>query len=262
MRFPITMFRYKFSMVLFSLIVITCSGEPRSTKTELTVKKVMPPEVIFKSLRRKLKGVDWKAFVENKQLVVKDEYIGYQLGSQFVHWSIAILSRQEKIANSLASNLMTLATTIDIDDDSILISIQQKIDAINGLMEQKEDRAAYRKIKREIEDIKSLIADYFKTKANSTALRQMVIAGWIEFMHFCIKGLTEQYVSEATTILNRPQEVDYFIEYISTDAKLQEANLLFNELKTKMNQAEKTVFSKTELAWMFEKLSIFREKHY
>lgn len=256
-------------LLVFTMLTFTgCNGcasndvpeiEEESTEEEV-VYRIMPPQAFFSSISRKIEDIRWSDFLNTNAMKMNQDYVGYQLGSVFVNWSIAAILKDEKKAHVLATNWMELTSDIDIDDDAITLKMKDAVDALEKFFTNRTEEN-HEVMNEQISEVINDLEEYYQKVENETMVRQIGFGIWFEFLHLGVEGILANYDQAKTTIFNREGDLNYFIQEFGKDPALAEMVTFLQKIKPRLTLEEGETISKEQLISLRNELEDFRLKY-
>jgi hypothetical protein len=246
-------------LAIINILMITTCSQKQNNKNNLTIEKIMPPQAMYSSMRKHLTTVNWSDYMIKQELTAKEEYLGYQIGTLFVNWTVAITSDNKKAATRIQNNIKTLIKELDIDDDVFVLLMKQNLDKVTTLLND-NPRKNYRQIIKLVKSTKKEIITYFKNKDDETALQQIAFSTWAEFLYIGLKAIDQKYSVGFSEIFNRSQEAQYFLDYLSGNPKMSEARELCLQITPLLTASKSLAIEKSNLNSVKTKIDNYRAK--
>ncbi|MEK6793885.1 MAG: hypothetical protein AABZ39_03860 [Spirochaetota bacterium] len=244
---------------VFMAVAAFVTPAEKPPRGDTTIRVIFPPEAAFISLKRQLRDVDWKKLIYTNELKPKKDVVGYQIGVLFANWSVAAATREEQYVNIISTNIIRLTRDIDIDDDSVLVSIKKRVQKFGDYF--KDDKPeSYRKIESEIRYIKDELKRYYGRTGNKTIVDQIGFGAWLEFNYIGANGLLLKYNPASTIVFNRAIEIDDFLAKANADKRMANIIDFLRAVKPKMTIKEGKTLSKAELTALRDQIGAFRTK--
>lgn len=244
--------------VCMAVATLLTSAE-KPARGDTTIRVIFPPEAAFISLKRQLRDVDWKKLIYTNEIKPKKDIVGYQIGMLFANWSVAAATREEQYVNIISTNIIRLTRDIDIDDDSVLVSIKKRVQKFGDYFKD-DTPESYRKIEAEIRYIKDELKRYYGRTGNKTIVDQIGFGAWLEFNYIGANGLLLKYNPASTVVFNRSVEIDDFLAKAASDKRMLNIVEFLRAVKPKMTLKDGKTLSKAELAALRDQIGAFRVK--
>lgn len=250
-----------FAAAAFAATTISCSCQNEDKPGIKEYDKVIISRSMLSSLARKLGYVEWKGYIQTNEMPFHPEYTGYQVGALLANWTVAVLVKDQKMTDTITTNWFELSKNIDFDDDITLLRIKDRAQDFEEKMEE-DSKRGYKEIVDDINFIKNEVSQYFDRNDKGYMAKQIAVSMWLEFLYISMKGLSENYKEEASTVFNRWHEAKYFLEWCSVQPELNDkAKELLAYLRTELKIERGGTLSQEKIISVLDKIKEFRQTY-
>ena len=196
---------------------------------------VVPPFNIISWIRKNApKNYEWEKLIFNKKpSKIIASIAGYQFGFQVANWSYATVLKSDQ-QEDIAKNIKELIEFFDIDEGTLIVSINDIFDKVEELINEKsEDETRKVIIQKELyheaENIRRKLTQYF-TILDERIVHQIIFSVWLEVFYKAGLVVKEKYSRDISIVWIRNADFEHFINTLKAK-ELQSAKNLVQTLK-------------------------------